>query len=44
MMKIIGYLCDGKWADEKRSINCKVIAWMPLPNPYKEKLEYENNC
>ena len=21
-----------------------VKAWMPLPNPYKEKLEYENNC
>lgn len=37
------YTCDGKWADEKRSINCKVVAWMPMPNPYKKKLEYENN-
>lgn len=38
------YTCDGKWSDEKRSINCKVVAWMPFPEPYKEKLEYENNC
>lgn len=38
------YTCDGKWPDEKRSINCKVVAWMPFPEPYKEKLEYENNC
>lgn len=28
----------------KKCRNCKVVAWMPLPNPYKEKLEYENNC
>ena len=28
---------DGKWADEKRSINCKVVAWMPMPKAYKEK-------
>lgn len=31
------YTCDGKWADEKRSINCKVVAWMPLPEPMKEE-------
>lgn len=35
---------DGEWPDEKKCRNCKVVAWMPLPNPYKEKLEYENNC
>lgn len=29
--------CDGKWVDEKRSINCKVVAWMPMPKAYKEK-------
>lgn len=28
---------DGKWADEKRSRNCKVVAWMPMPKAYKEK-------
>lgn len=28
---------DGEWADEKRCMNCKVEAWMPLPNAYKEK-------
>lgn len=28
---------DGEWTVEKKNINCKVIAWMPLPNPYKEK-------
>lgn len=28
---------DGEWTVEKRNINCKVIAWMPLPKPYKEK-------
>jgi hypothetical protein len=27
---------DGKWRDEKRIINCKVVAWMPMPEPYKE--------
>lgn len=32
---------DGEWFDEKRNINCKVKAWMPLPEPYKEK---ENEC
>lgn len=31
------YTCDGKWAAEKRSINCKVVAWMPLPKPMKEE-------
>lgn len=35
---------DGEWPDEKKCRNCKVVAWMPLPNPYKKKLEYENNC
>lgn len=28
---------DGEWADEKKCIDCKVIAWMPMPEPYKEK-------
>ena len=28
---------DGEWTVEKRNITCKVIAWMPLPKPYKEK-------
>lgn len=27
---------DGEWTVEKRNTNCKVIAWMPLPKPYKE--------
>lgn len=28
---------DGVWADEKKCIKCKVVAWLPLPNPYKEQ-------
>lgn len=28
---------DGEWTVEKKKINCKVIAWMPFPEPYKEK-------
>ena len=28
---------DGEWTIEKKNINCKVIAWMPFPEPYKEK-------
>lgn len=30
---------DGKWALEKRATlrEFKVVAWMPLPEPYKEK-------
>lgn len=28
---------DGEWTIEKKNINCKVIAWMPLPKPYKEQ-------
>lgn len=28
---------DGEWSDEKRGMNCKVEAWMPLPKAYKEK-------
>lgn len=28
---------DGEWTVEKKNINCKVIAWMPFPKPYKEK-------
>lgn len=28
---------DGEWTVEKRNINCKVIAWMPYPKPYKEE-------
>ena len=32
------YTTDGKWEVEKRFKlgKCKVVAWMPLPNPYKE--------
>lgn len=29
------YTHDGEWYDEKRNSNCKVIAWKPLPKPYK---------
>lgn len=32
---------DGEWIDEKRNIHCKVTAWMPLPEPYKEN---EDDC
>lgn len=30
---------DGKWVIEKKAkfSKCKVIAWMPFPEPYKEK-------
>lgn len=28
---------DGEWIDEKRNVYLKVEAWMPLPEPYKEK-------
>lgn len=35
---------DGEWTIEKKNINCKVIAWMPFPQPNKEKLEHENKC
>lgn len=30
---------DGKWVIEKKATfsKCKVVAWMPLPKPYKEK-------
>lgn len=33
------YTTDGKWEVEKRFKlrKCKVVAWMPLPKPYKEK-------
>lgn len=27
---------DGEWTVEKKNINCKVVAWMPMPEPYKE--------
>ena len=27
---------DGEWTVEKRNTNCKVIAWIPFPEPYKE--------
>lgn len=32
------YTTDGKWEIEKRVKfrKCKVVAWMPLPKPYKE--------
>lgn len=28
-------LCDGQWKDEERK-GIKVVAWMPLPEAYKE--------
>lgn len=33
------YTTDGKWVLEKRAkLNkCKVVAWKPFPEPYKEK-------
>lgn len=33
------YTTDGKWKIEKivKLSKCKVVAWMPLPEPYKEK-------
>lgn len=33
------YTTDDKWEIEKRVKfrKCKVVAWMPLPEPYKEK-------
>lgn len=35
----LSYITDGKWALEKRDKLNKyeVVAWMPLPKPYKEK-------
>lgn len=27
---------DGEWVVEKKCINCKVVAWIPFPEPYKE--------
>ena len=32
------YTTDGKWEVEKlvKLSKCKVVAWMPLPEPYKE--------
>ena len=38
-IKIVKNSClrDGEWRDEKLNNRCKVIAWMPLPEPYKEK-------
>lgn len=36
------YTCDGEWKDEKKCINYKVVAWMEMPEPYKEK-ENEND-
>lgn len=32
---------DGEWTVEKKNINCKVIAWMPMSEPYKEN---EDDC
>jgi hypothetical protein len=29
--------CDGEWKDEKKIINCKVVAWMEMLEPYKER-------
>lgn len=35
----LSYTTDGKWALEKRDTlnKYKVVAWMPLPDPYREK-------
>lgn len=27
---------DGEWTVEKKNINCKVVAWMEMPEPCKE--------
>lgn len=27
---------DGEWTIEKKNINCKVVAWMEMPEPCKE--------
>lgn len=27
---------DGEWVVEKKYIDCKVVAWMEMPEPYKE--------
>ena len=35
-----GYVCDGKWSSfingETGWQDARIIAWMPLPKPYKE--------
>lgn len=28
---------DGKWNTNNRIVKCNVIAWQPLPEPYKER-------
>lgn len=37
------FTMDGKWNIERKRVlhDLKVIAWMPMPEPYKEK---ENDC
>ena len=30
---------DGKWVDRESIVNKKIIAWMPLPEPYKESVK-----
>ena len=37
------YTIDGKWKCEKeyRMTNPKVLAWQPLPEPYKGEYSYE---
>ncbi len=40
-----GYVCDGKWSSfingETGWQDARIIAWMPLPEPYKEGSEGE---
>lgn len=33
-MSMKGYTVDGKWKPDT-AVKCKVIAWMPLPEPYR---------
>lgn len=32
---------DGEWADEKKYINCKVVAWMELLKPYEGETKWD---
>ena len=31
---------NGKWVDDEEDYQC-VLAWMPLPKPYKTEMESE---
>lgn len=37
-MSMKGYTVDGKWKPDT-AVKCKVIAWMPIPYPYKPEGE-----